>query len=169
MISLVVIACVALLPNLLGFGGHDSYTIAVGGPGLRAVAEAAVRGADALDAEVTIVAVATPTRRSRRHDPAQDNPTTSWSSILQAANARRPQRRRARPAGLDDRGAVGAVAAAAAGHDDRAGRRDAEGRGGFAFFAVLLLYGQLIGMGYFVATGVVEEKSRASSSSCSPP
>ena len=35
----------------------------------------------------------------------------------------------------------------------------AEERGGFAFFAVLLLYGQLIGMGYFVAMGVVEEKS----------
>ena len=34
-----------------------------------------------------------------------------------------------------------------------------EERGGFAFFAVLLLYGQLIGFGYFVAMGVVEEKS----------
>ena len=36
---------------------------------------------------------------------------------------------------------------------------DADERGGFAFFAVLLLYGQLIGIGYFVAMGVVEEKS----------
>ena len=36
---------------------------------------------------------------------------------------------------------------------------DAESRGGFAFVAVLLLYGQLISMGYFVAMGVVEEKS----------
>jgi ABC-2 type transport system permease protein len=36
---------------------------------------------------------------------------------------------------------------------------DAEDRGGFAFVAVLLLYGQLISMGYFVAMGVVEEKS----------
>ena len=35
----------------------------------------------------------------------------------------------------------------------------AEERGGFAFVAVLLLYGQLISMGYFVAMGVVEEKS----------
>ena len=35
----------------------------------------------------------------------------------------------------------------------------AEDRGGFAFVAVLLLYGQLISMGYFVAMGVVEEKS----------
>jgi ABC-2 type transport system permease protein len=31
--------------------------------------------------------------------------------------------------------------------------------GGFAFVAVLLLYGQLISMGYFVAMGGVEEKS----------
>jgi ABC-2 type transport system permease protein len=36
---------------------------------------------------------------------------------------------------------------------------EAEDRGGFAFVAVLLLYGQLISMGYFVAMGVVEEKS----------
>ena len=34
-----------------------------------------------------------------------------------------------------------------------------EKRGGFAFFAVILLYGQLIGFGYFVAMGVVEEKA----------
>ena len=37
--------------------------------------------------------------------------------------------------------------------------RAAEDRGGFAFVALLLLYGQLISMGYFVAMGVVEEKS----------
>ena len=37
--------------------------------------------------------------------------------------------------------------------------QEGEGRSGFAFFAVLLLYGQLIGIGYFVAAGVVEEKS----------
>jgi ABC-2 type transport system permease protein len=35
----------------------------------------------------------------------------------------------------------------------------AEKRGGFAFFAVILLYGQLVGFGYFVAMSVVEEKS----------
>ena len=32
-------------------------------------------------------------------------------------------------------------------------------RPGFAFFAVLLLYGQLLTYGYWVAAGVVEEKS----------
>ena len=47
LISLAVIACVALLPNLLGFGGPDSYKIAVGDPGSRAVADAAVSVASA--------------------------------------------------------------------------------------------------------------------------
>jgi ABC-2 type transport system permease protein len=32
-------------------------------------------------------------------------------------------------------------------------------RSGFAFIAVILLYGQIIGFGYFVAMGGVEEKS----------
>ena len=79
LISLAVIACVALLPNLLGFGGQDSYKIAVGDPGSRAVADAAVRGADAFDAKVTIVSSATPTRRcATARSPRRTSQTTSW-------------------------------------------------------------------------------------------
>jgi hypothetical protein len=44
---------------------------------------------------------------------------------------------------------------------------EGEERAGFAFFAVLLLYGQLIGIGIFVAMGVVRRRARASSSCCS--
>ena len=36
---------------------------------------------------------------------------------------------------------------------------DADAEAGFAFFAVLLLYGQLLTYGYWVAAGVVEEKA----------
>ena len=79
LISLVVIACVALLPNLLGFGGQDSYTIAVGDPGSRAVADAAVRGADAFDAEGDDRLRRTPTRRcATARSPRRTSPTTSW-------------------------------------------------------------------------------------------
>ena len=36
---------------------------------------------------------------------------------------------------------------------------DADAKGGYTFFVVLVLYGQLLTYGYWVATGVVEEKA----------
>ena len=44
-ISLAIILLVVLLPNLLGFGGRDAYTITALTPDARPVAEAAIRSA----------------------------------------------------------------------------------------------------------------------------
>jgi ABC-2 type transport system permease protein len=159
-VSLAVIACVALLPNVLGFGGEDEYTIAVDDPSMPAVADAAVREADAFDAKVTVVggdADATLTGDGIR---SQDKPDDKLLNILQAANAQVRSADALRQAGLDDEQAARALSppqlrVSTTEPVDEA----AEERGGFAFVAVLLLYGQLIGMGYFVAMGVVEEKS----------
>jgi ABC-2 type transport system permease protein len=159
-VSLAVIACVALLPNVLGLGGEDEYTIAVDDPSMQPVAYAAARGADAFDAKVTVVggdADATLTGDGIR---SQDKPDDKLLGILQAANAQVRSADALRQAGLDDAEAARALAppplrVSTTEPVDEA----AEERGGFAFFAVLLLYGQLIGMGYFVAMGVVEEKS----------
>ena len=92
---------------------------------------------------------------------AQEEPDDELLSILQAANAAGAQRRgaaRGRP-----RGRAGARALCRRRRCELTTVEPvdeaAEDRGGFAFFAVLLLYGQLIGIGYFVAMGVVEEKS----------
>jgi ABC-2 type transport system permease protein len=160
-VSLVVIACVALLPNVLGFGGKDEYTVAVDDPAMQPVGDAAVRQADVFDAEVRLVdgsdADATLTRSGIR---AQEKPDDKLLGVLQAANAQVRSADALREAGLDDRQAAEALSPpplklTTTEPIDQA----AEERGGFAFFAVLLLYGQLIGMGYFVAMGVVEEKS----------
>ena len=160
LISLAVIACVALLPSLLGFGGQDSYTIAVGDGGSRAVADAAVRGADAFDAEVTIVDSGADATLRGGTISAQDKPDDKLVNILQAANADVRSAAALREAGLGPRQAQSALqppplrVVTVEPVDS-----NADERGGFAFFAILLLYGQLIGMGYFVAMGVVEEKS----------
>jgi ABC-2 type transport system permease protein len=160
-VSLVVIACVALLPNVLGFRGRDGYTVAVDDPAMQPVADAAVRQADAFDAEVQLVdggdADATLARSGIR---AQEKPEDKLLNVLQAANAQVRSADALREAGLDDGQAAEALSPpplklTTTEPIDLA----AEERGGFAFFAVLLLYGQLIGMGYFVAMGVVEEKS----------
>jgi ABC-2 type transport system permease protein len=160
LVSLVVIACVALLPNVLGFGGQDEYKVAVADPAMQPVADAAVRQAGAFDAKVTVVrgdADATLTRGGIRAD---EKPDDKLVNILQAANAQVRGADALREAGLDREQADRALSppplkVSTTEPVDEA----AEERGGFAFFAVLLLYGQLIGMGYFVAMGVVEEKS----------
>jgi ABC-2 type transport system permease protein len=159
-ISLVVIACVALLPNALGFGGDDEFRISVSDGGARAVADAAVREAGAFDAKVTVVDGDADVTLVDGGIHAEEKPDDKLASILQAANAQVRGTEALREAGLGEREAARALsppplAVTTVEPVDEA----AEKRGGFAFFAVLLLYGQLIGMGYFVAMGVVEEKS----------
>jgi ABC-2 type transport system permease protein len=159
-ITLVVIGAIAVLPSALGFGGEDEYAIAVGDAAARPVADAAVREAGAFDAKVTIVdgdADATLTNRGIR---AQEKPDDKLLNLLQAANAEVSSGAALRDAGLDAEQARRALSPeplrlTTVEPVDEA----AEDRGGFAFVAVLLLYGQLISMGYFVAMGVVEEKS----------
>ena len=160
-ITLVVVAAIALLPGLLGFGGDTEYKVAVTDPASQPIADAAVREAPAFDAKITIVdaadADATLTADGIR---AQEKPDDELLNILQAANAQVSSDQALRDAGLDPEQAARALSPApltlttVEPVDEKA-----QDRGGFAFVAVLLLYGQLISMGYFVAMGVVEEKS----------
>ena len=164
-VSLVIIVLVVVLPSVLGFGGTTEYTIAVQDPakaadrrgGGRAGRRVRRRGEDRARR-----------RRGRRRRGArratgsarQEEPDDELLSILQAANAKVRERARAasRRASTSRRPrealnppplALSTVEPVSEGED----------RAGFAFFAVLLLYGQLIGIGIFVAMGVVEEKS----------
>jgi ABC-2 type transport system permease protein len=159
-ITLVVIAAIAVLPSALGFGGQEEYSIAVGDAAARPVADAAVREAAAFDAKVTIVDGDADVTLTNGGIRAQEKPDDQLLGLLQAANADVSSGEALRDAGLDAeqtrRGlspeplrltTVEPIDEAAA------------DRGGFAFVAMLLLYGQLISMGYFVAMGVVEEKS----------
>ena len=161
-ISLAIILLVVLLPNLLGFGGRDAYTITALTPDARPVAEAAIQVGDSLDADVTVE----PGARVDEVDAAltgnairaQDEPDDELIEILQAANARVRSADALAQAGVgehDARAALSPPPLRVTTDEPEQG----EGRSGFAFFAVLLLYGQLIGIGYFVAAGVVEEKS----------
>ncbi|HYI20731.1 MAG TPA: ABC transporter permease [Solirubrobacteraceae bacterium] len=161
-VSLAIIVLVTLLPNLLGFGGRDSYTITALTPAAQPVADAAVAVGEALDADVTVESGsavgdvdAALTADAIR---AQDEPDGKLVEILQAANARVRSGEALEEAGVGERAAREALSPPPLRvRTDEP--EEGEGRSGFAFFAVLLLYGQLIGIGYFVAAGVVEEKS----------
>jgi ABC-2 type transport system permease protein len=160
-VSLVVIACVALLPDLFGLGGEEQYTIAVRDPGMQEVAEAAERQADAFDASVRIGTSSD--ADAELFDAgirAVEQPDDTLLNVLQAANAEVRSADALRDAGLGEQEAARALSPPPLPvTTDEPVDEAAEERGSFAFVTVLLLYGQLIGMGYFVAMGVVEEKS----------
>jgi ABC-2 type transport system permease protein len=161
-ISLAIILLVVLLPNLLGIGGRDSYTITALTPDARPVAEAAVPVGETLDADVTVKpgAALADVDAALTGDAirAEDEPDDKLVEILQAANARVRSADALAQAGVGEREAREALSPQPL-RVTTAEPQKGEGRSGFAFFAVLLLYGQLIGIGYFVAAGVVEEKS----------
>lgn len=160
LITLVVIAAVVLLPTALGFGGEDTYKVSVSDAAAQPVADAAVRQADAFDAKVTIVTGDADATLTAGGIHAQEKPDDKLVNILQAANAQVSSERALRDAGLDDAKAQQALSPEPLRVTTvEPVDQEAEDRGGFAFVAVLLLYGQLIGLGYLVAMGVVEEKS----------
>lgn len=162
-VSILIVVLVVLLPSLLGLGGKEKFTITAQGSQAEAVARAAVAQAGAFDADVRL----RPSGRLADVDAtltqdgirAQEEPDDTLISILQAAN-----RQVRTSAALDAAGLSEAEAARALSPPPLALRTvepagDGDARAGLAFFAVLVLYGQLIGIGVFVAMGVVEEKS----------
>jgi ABC-2 type transport system permease protein len=160
-VSLTIIALVAVLPGALGLGGEDHYEVAARGALATAVAAAATRLDDGYDARVTVVrgggGDATLTARGIEAD---EQPPDTLVAILQAANREVRARAALDRAGLDRRAAAQALSPPPlAVRTTKPVDDTREKRSGFAFFAALLLYGQLIGLGFLVASGVVEEKA----------
>ena len=160
-VSLAIIALVAVLPGLLGLGGKEKYDIRAEGAQAEAVAAAATRLDDAFDAEVTVVsggdADATLTARGIE---AREQPDDVLLEVLQAANRQVRAGEALSRAGLDEQESAAALSPPPlALRTEEPVNEAREKRSGLAFFAALLLYGQLIGLGFLVASGVVEEKA----------
>ena len=156
-ISILIIALVVILPPLFGLGGTKTYTVATTGATAAAVARTAQGGADAFDARVEIRAM-TPAQaeaalRSGDVDVvlgdgtlhSKAKPDAKLVGLLQTADT------------LQRAGAGAATPLRVTTIEKVDDRRDR--LGGVAFFTVLLLYGQLITYGFWVASGVVEEKA----------
>jgi len=156
-ITVAVLAGVLVLPAALGFGGATKGTVAVSGPQAAAAARQAVAQQRAFDVELTIRRVSddATARRLVRDGDADVAVLAGGRALLAAQDA-------------DD----SVVSAVQAGSQAARGGRlppplpvvteggsSASDRQGIAFVAVVILYGQLLGYGFWVATGVVEEKS----------
>jgi ABC-2 type transport system permease protein len=171
LVTLGILAAIILLPSALGLN-ESKATIAVSSPAGERVAAAAAPAAQALDLELTTERLDEARARARVADGdldaalVGDAPEVLVSSDLD-----------------DDLGAVLRQGAAAVRTDDalaRAGLDEAQ-RGavlsppplrvieldpdqndqaqGFATIAIFLLFFQLIGYGYWIAAGIVEEKA----------
>jgi ABC-2 type transport system permease protein len=156
-ITVAVLAGVLVLPTALGFGGATKGTVAVSGPQAAAAARQAVAQQRAFDVELTIRRVSddATARRLVRDGDADVAVLAGGRALFAARDA-------------DD----AVVSALQAGSQAARGGRlppplpvvteggsSSSDRQAIAFVAVVILYGQLLGYGFWVATGVVEEKS----------
>ena len=171
-VTIVLVVGVAVVPPLFGFGGKQTFTVAVTDAGSLAIAQAADRGAGAFDADLKI-------RRVSAEDPnaaladgkvdvvlsargikAQEEPDETLLGLLQTARREVGQAQALRRAGLS-----GAEVQRALNPPPLEVTTvepvdpDADRKGTFAFIAVLALYAQLLTFGYLLASGVVEEKA----------
>jgi ABC-2 type transport system permease protein len=173
-ISLAFILAVSILPGLIGDGGTTTYDVGVFGAGAEALAErlpAVAAFDDDVAVDVRRLAGGEEARRFVRSgtlDAAvgdgqvvvETDLSDRLAIIVQEAN-----RQVAGEAALAGAGVRGEAAARIlAPQPLSVSALDPESeeertRDGLVFFGTLLLYGQLLGFGYWVASGVVEEKA----------
>lgn len=173
-ITFVIVAVVAVLPGLIGGDGKDTYEVGVAGAGSAEVAQAAAALAPRLDARIEVRRL--PDRgaaqRAVRDDEVDaavvdgrrlvvlEELPESLEQALQEGGRRSRGARLLEQEGVSGEGAERALAPPplpVSALDEDAGERDE--REFIAFAITLLLYGQLLTYGFWVAIGVVEEKS----------
>jgi ABC-2 type transport system permease protein len=171
-VSIAIIVLVAILPKALGLGGTDEFTIGVVDRSALPVAQAAARGAGEFDAKIKVQQLAPADVPQALSDGdvdvvltgrgirSQEKPEDKLVNALQVAS--RQVRASEALQGSDlspdqQRAALAPPPLRVTTVEPVDPQQDRKGT--LAFFAAMILYGQLIGYGYFVAMGVVEEKS----------
>ena len=165
-ISILIIALVVILPPLLGFGETKTYTVATTDRAAAAVVHTAQHGADAFDVKLEARALPPAAAQAalRGGDVdvvlggnalrSKEKPDDKLVGVLQAADQ------------LNRAGATGGAPLRVTTVEPVDDRRDR--LGGLAFFTILLLYGQLLTYGFWVAAASWRRRPRASWRSCSP-
>jgi ABC-2 type transport system permease protein len=159
LVTLAIVTAIVVVPAAIGLGGTQTFTVAVAGPRAEQLARAAQPVARALDGRIELARVASDAavRRAVRSGDADagipraadaivvhEQLDTDLGVALQEGGRRLRQREQPPPL------RVRALQAADTGSDQRQS---------LAFVAVMLLYSQLFAYGYWLAVGIVEEKS----------
>jgi len=171
-VSIVIIALVVVLPPLLGFDRTDRFTVGTVGSEAAEVGQAARAGAGAFEADIALRELDPRDAGAALRDGAVDavlldggirslqTPDDKLVSVLQAADREVRTVDALREAGVqadDIRSALSPDPLRVSTVEPVDDRRDE--LGGLAFFTILILYGQLLTYGFWVASGVVEEKA----------
>jgi ABC-2 type transport system permease protein len=173
LITLVIVVGVAVVPTLIGGDGPETFRVAAADARGAEVVRAAQGVAPDFDARLRLRSYpdAAAARRALEDDEldaivgagaieSREEPDETLVEIVRGAASRAASRRALEAAGLSpaqQRAALDPPPLAIRTIEPIDEQRDA--RSGIAFAAVLLLYGQLLTFGYWVASGVVEEKA----------
>jgi ABC-2 type transport system permease protein len=167
-INIVIIVAVVIIASLVG-GGEETYTVGYTTEAEHAVVEAAAavgRGAD-----ITIEARRVDSPDAALEDGSVDavvtngqirsneEPDDQLVTLLQAANRQVQAIDSLEQAGVGPEEAQRALNPPPLEVSTLEPVEEDDGKAGVAFFAILILYGQLLTYGYWVAAGVVEEKA----------
>jgi ABC-2 type transport system permease protein len=160
LVTIAILAAIIVVPSAIGLSGPDTFKVAVAGPQGERLARAAQAPARALDARIEIVRSAgdAAVRRAVAADDADAGITRGAGAIVvheeldpklgvALQEAGRALRQRAQPP-------PPLPVRVLEGTGQNSGKQQA-----LAFVAVLLLYGQLIAFGFWLAAGIVEEKA----------
>jgi ABC-2 type transport system permease protein len=172
-ITVLILLAVAVLPRLLGFGEAPTFDVATTGPRADAERAAIEAQAAAFDVDVQLRNVDNAgAARSQVDDGTLDAAVvgdevvvkedldTELGNVLQSAHSSVVSAEQLADAGIDPgqvRQALEVPPLAVDAIDPP--EEGADTRSQLAFVGTLLLYGQLVGYGFWVALGVVEEKS----------
>jgi len=171
-ITIAIIIVVVVFPRALSFGA-DEYQVAFPGPDGGALQAAAEAQAELADVDLTVVDVAdTGEAEARVREGSLDayvegdsvvverDLASSLRVVLENSHSAVSGTRALEEAGIDADQVASALETARLDLvtlDPEADERTT--RGAIAFIGALVLYGQLLGYGFWVALGVVEEKS----------
>jgi ABC-2 type transport system permease protein len=173
-VTIVILGAILGLPQLTGLGEEDARRVAVVGAGSAGLAEG-LTGIELGDEPILVVELPDRAAAERALDDedvdavvldgdrilVRDEVDDDLGLALQQASAAARARAALSEAGVEGEAAQAVLAPAplpVEGVQPDDAQRDDERRG-LAFVGVLLLYGQLLGYGYWVAAGVVEEKA----------
>jgi ABC-2 type transport system permease protein len=168
-INIVIIVAVVVIAALVG-GDEKEFVVGHTGGAEATVVETAVAAARAIDVEVEGREVSAAQVDAALEDGSLDavvvdgqirsneEPDSQLVSLLQGANREVRALDALEQAGVSEEEARSALSPPPLQVSTLEPPED-EGKAGVAFFAVLILYGQLLTYGYWVAAGVVEEKA----------
>jgi ABC-2 type transport system permease protein len=173
LVTVAIILAVVIVPSLLGLGDDGERTVGLVGTASEPYAEALPVLGDGLDLTIDTVsldsagAAATAVEEGDVDAAVVDGrrllTSASPGDTLVAAVQEVGQQLRVvqslEEAGIPAEEAVTLLAPSPLEVSDPTGGDDDGGGFGFAFLVVLVLYGQILGFGYLVGSGVVEEKS----------